>query len=115
MNAKDRDQESLRDIMDALDAVVTYASVGLDRFMSDRMVRDAIERRFITIGEAIKRLSREFRTAHAHVAWDEAARFRDYLVHIYDEVRPSRVWEILQGPVVELRKQLSEMRRRKDW
>ncbi len=38
------------------------------------------------IGEAVKRLSSEFRLANAEIPWSDIAGMRDHLIHAYDLV-----------------------------
>lgn len=45
------------------------------------------------IGDATERIPREFRAQHPEVPWHEMAATRDRLIHGYDQVRISRVWE----------------------
>ncbi len=51
------------------------------------------------MGEATKRLSAEFRGAHAPVAWNEIAGLRDVLTHAYHRVSMKRVWDIASSDV----------------
>lgn len=44
------------------------------------------------IGEAAKRLSRNFRDENAHIPWGAIARMRDRLIHGYSTVDMSVVW-----------------------
>jgi uncharacterized protein with HEPN domain len=40
----------------------------------------------LVIGEAVKRLSEDFRVAHLHVPWELIAGTRDKLIHHYEDV-----------------------------
>lgn len=62
--------------------------------MLDARTVDAVVRNFEVMGEASKRVSDETRRAHPDVPWRDIARFRDVLIHRYDEVVPSEVWRI---------------------
>jgi uncharacterized protein with HEPN domain len=48
---------------------------------------------FLILGEAVKRLSPEFRIQYSEVPWSSIAGMRDRLIHNYDEVNLDRVWE----------------------
>ncbi len=41
---------------------------------------------FTVLGEAVKRLSRDFREHHPNVQWRNAAGTRDHIVHEYDRI-----------------------------
>lgn len=45
---------------------------------------------FEIMGEAAKRLSNETREGHPEVPWTNFARFRDVLIHRYDQVVAGR-------------------------
>ena len=57
-------------------------------------VRALFEYELIILGEAVKRLSREFREAHPDIRWAAIAGLRDVLVHRYDRVDAAQVWGI---------------------
>ena len=48
------DRVYLRHILDAIQDIEQYASVGRDAFMGDRMRQDALLRKLEVIGEAVK-------------------------------------------------------------
>ena len=50
----------LYDIVKACDAIISYTK-GMDNvgYLQDRMIQDAVERNFITIGEALNRIKTE--------------------------------------------------------
>ena len=54
------------------------------------------------MGEAVKRLSPEFRASHPDVPWSQMAGMRDVLIHGYDRVNFERVWSAIEAslPVV---------------
>ena len=53
---------------------------------ADLKAQSAVLRQLMVLGEAIMRISPEFRAAHPDVAWKKAAGMRDVLIHAYDEV-----------------------------
>jgi uncharacterized protein with HEPN domain len=46
----------------------------------------------MVIGEAVKRLSEQFRNSHPEIPWFEIAGMRDVLIHRYDDVELPLVW-----------------------
>jgi uncharacterized protein with HEPN domain len=84
-------------------------SAGLTRpqFEADLKTQSAVLHQIIILGEAVKRLSMEFRQAHLAVPWDKIAGMRDRCVHGYDNVddpwmkeADSAPWHILHVSVV---------------
>jgi uncharacterized protein with HEPN domain len=63
-------------------------------FAGDRLLQAAVERKLSVIGEAVKRLSAEFRSTHCEMPWQQIAGLRDVLVHEYDEVRSDDLWHV---------------------
>jgi uncharacterized protein with HEPN domain len=47
------------------------------------------------IGEAVKRLSEDFRAAHPQVPWKLIAGTRDKLIHHYEGVDLEEVWTMV--------------------
>ncbi|MEO8541888.1 MAG: HepT-like ribonuclease domain-containing protein [bacterium] len=54
------------------------------------------------VGEAVKRLTFNFRAANPGIDWRRWAGLRDVLVHAYDVVDTAQVWEIARDDVAEL-------------
>ena len=73
-----------------------------DKFLEDKKTRSAVIHQIMVIGEAVKRLSREFRGENAGIPWTAIAGMRDSLIHGYDEVDFEKVWQVATGEVPEL-------------
>ena len=56
----------------------------------------------LVIGEAVKRLSPEFRTAHPEVPWKLIAGTRDKLIHFYEGVDLEEVWKMVAADLPEI-------------
>jgi len=110
-----RDRVRFGHILDSAATIQDYAKGGIDRFLSNAMAQDAVMRRFTIVGEATKHLSPAFRRTHPEVPWSDLARFRDYLMHSYDSVIPSRVWEVIVGPLRKAQRALEEIKRKLGW
>ena len=54
------------------------------------------------MGEATKRLSRQFREQHPEVPWDDIAGMRDIVAHQYDQIDLDMVWQVIQRNIPEL-------------
>jgi uncharacterized protein with HEPN domain len=75
-------------------------------FCDDLKTQSAVIRQFEIIGEATKRLSQSFRDSHTDIPWKEMAGMRDVLIHAYDEINVTRVWNAATRSVPELATQI---------
>jgi uncharacterized protein with HEPN domain len=66
------------------------------QFDANMLVQSAVLHQIIVLGEAVKRLSEEYRLAHPSVPWAQIAGMRDRCVHGYDNVDLDRVWEVAE-------------------
>ena len=89
-----RDVTVLLDIVQAAHLVLAFKE-GMDKvaFDADLKTQSAILHQLMVIGEAVKRLSPEFRTSHADIPWSAIAGMRDHLIHGYDMVDLEEVWK----------------------
>lgn len=98
-----RDSASLLDIVRAGQLVLQFAH-GLNReqLASDVLRQSAILYQISIMGEATKRLSREFREQHPEVPWDDVAGMRDIIAHQYDRLDLDIVWQVIERNIPEL-------------
>lgn len=100
------DQVYLKHIMDAIEKVETYVSVGRDEFMSTSHWQDAVIRQLEIIGEATKNLTRQLRDKYGDVPWRRIAGLRDVLIHNYMGVDLVAVWGITQRDLPVLKEHI---------
>jgi len=56
----------------------------------------------MVVGEAVKRLSPEFRAKHSGIPWSLIAGMRDKLIHHYDSVDFEQVWRSVDTDIPDL-------------
>jgi uncharacterized protein with HEPN domain len=100
-----RDDAYIQHIRDAIASIETYIS-KLDEpsFQSSQLIQDAVIRQLMIIGEAAKRLSGDFKSAHPDVPWRQIAGMRDKLVHDYLGIDLGAVWDTATIDVPSLRR-----------
>jgi uncharacterized protein with HEPN domain len=89
-----RDEVVIQDIVNAARLVLDFVK-GFDKetFIYDWKTRSAVLYQISVIGEAVKRLSKEFRVEHTQIPWALIAGMRDNLVHGYDLIDWDEVWK----------------------
>ncbi|MBK8497533.1 MAG: DUF86 domain-containing protein [Flavobacteriales bacterium] len=98
------------DIVVALDAIDLHLNgvTTFDQYTVSITVKDAVERRLITIGEAVNKLA----LLEEEGIVEDAQRiraFRNRLVHSYDSTDDTLVWAIIRNHLSPLRR-LAEAR-----
>jgi uncharacterized protein with HEPN domain len=71
-------------------------------FLADLKTQSAVLHQLLIIGEAVKRLSPEFRGAHPEVPWKLIAGTRDKLIHFYEGVDLDEVWKMVTADLPQL-------------
>jgi uncharacterized protein with HEPN domain len=104
----ERDEATLLDIAQAAELVVKFRE-GMDEvaFLEDLKTQSAVLHQLMVIGEAVKRLTTEFRARHPQIPWSLIAGMRDKLIHGYDIVDLEQVWRTSK---VDIPKLLSQIR-----
>ncbi len=105
-----RDETVLLDIARAARLTMDFKR-GMDKaaFLSDAKTQSAVLHQLLIIGEAVKRLSQDFRTKHPETPWSSIARMRDILIHAYDVVDLDEVWKTADSDVPKLLKQIEPL------
>jgi len=78
------------------------AGLDGDSFARDVRTQRAVLHSLMIMGEAVKRLSPDFRTEHPDIAWNEIAGMRDVFIHAYHRVELRQVWLIATRDVPSL-------------
>ena len=105
----------LQDIIDSNELIERrFKNVTQEVFEDDIDLQDMIVHRLGIIGEAVKNIPKEFRDARPEVPWHRPAGMRDKLIHHYDSIDLTVVWDTINEglpPLVkEIRKLLEEMK-----
>jgi len=98
-----RDEAVLLDILRAARLVISFRQDMTEAaFLDDLKTQSAILHQLMVMGEAVKRLSADFRDRHVEVPWALIAGMRDKLIHGYDIVDLEQVWQTAVEDVPEV-------------
>jgi len=102
-----RDDATLVDVASAARLAIAFGQ-GFDKkaFLDDPKTQSAVLHQLLVLGEAVKRLSEEFRAHHPEIPWRLIAGMRDLLIHAYDVVDLDEVWKALEHDLPELIKKI---------
>ena len=102
-------RQLLEDVQKAIEKIERFTEgVSLEQYKGSEIVRSAVERNFITIGEAFARMKASSGEAVNKI--DHAVRisnFRNFLVHEYESVDDEQVWTVVQKALPILKQQIN--------
>jgi len=98
-----RDPAYLLDIRDAARLAIQYvAGKTYEDFLSDVQCQDAVIRRIALLGEAARRTSEETRKELPQFPWREMVSMRNLVIHEYDDIDLSVVWDTVNKNLPDL-------------
>ena len=108
--SKRDDQISLVDMLNhAKEAVDLLGEASLDDLIGDRVMQLALRKLVEVVGEAANRVSEEAQQQHTSIAWGEIIGTRNRMVHGYDDVDLSILWDIIKNDLPPLIEQLETL------
>lgn len=88
----------LKDIVKAMEKIIIFSeSLSYFKFQSICPERDAILYNFQIMGEAVKKLPRNFQSRNKHIPWNAMSDLRNDIVHEYFDPDDEIVWQIVQN------------------
>jgi len=98
-----RDAATLLDIAKAARRVLEFKQ-GMNKsaFLEDAKTQSAIVYQLLIAGEAVKRLSQDFRRQYPEIPWAPIAGMRDNLIHNYDDIDLDEVWKTAERDIPDL-------------
>lgn len=101
----------LFDIVQNADKILDFVEgIDLTTYRANDLVKSAVERRFINVGEALTRLRLLDIAAFGSIPDSiRIVAFRNVLVHGYESISDELVWEIIHGHLQLLRDTCAEL------
>lgn len=101
----------LQDALDACNSIEDVMSgISLDEYRSKRAVRSAVEREFIIIGEALRRVNALDERLFSSISNSRAiVDFRNLLAHDYGAVDDDAVFGLVYSDLIVLKSEVIEL------
>ncbi len=98
-----RDTQFLLDMLQSAELVTTYTSqCSNNEFVENIQLQDSVIRRLLIIAEAARRFSEATRQTLPKISWQEINGMQNRLVHQYDDVNLTIVWDVIQNEIPRL-------------
>lgn len=108
--SKRDDNVLLGDIIESIDHINDYTKdISLEVFLKDQKTKDAVARNFEIMGEAVARMNKQFKTTYAHINWKDLKEFRNIIIHAYEVVDYSLVWDTIKKELPPLYAQVKDL------
>ncbi|MBE9176778.1 DUF86 domain-containing protein [Synechocystis salina LEGE 06155] len=105
-----------RDLASILDALIFARRIILftkdmpeEEFFSDIKTQDAVMRNIAVLGEALRRISPEFRDTYPEIPYSQIIGMRNKLVHDYDGINLELIWDVIENYIPNLIGQLEKI------
>ncbi len=97
----------LRHVQECIARIEQYTEAGRSAFMASTLVQDGVIRNLQTLGQSALKLSEALKSAHPEVDWKSIVGLRNVLVHDYLGVNVTRIWEIVERDLPDLKKKVT--------
>ena len=102
-----KDLQFLLDMFQSAKLITQYtARCSKEEFFNSIQLQDAVIRRLLVIAEAARRVSQVGRETLPNIPWQEINGMRNRLVHEYDDINFSVVWDVVQQEIPILIREL---------
>jgi uncharacterized protein with HEPN domain len=101
----------LFDIQQPCDEIMEFTrGMSFEEYIRNAMVKAAVERKFLVIGEAITELKKENPEILKQITdHEKIIRFRNVLVHGYDMIDDTTVWSALKDSMPTLQHEVEKI------
>jgi len=93
MKLEDRNLAYLWDMREAAREISGFVKgIKYTEFIENLVVRYAVERQLMVIGEAANHVSEKFQDEHPEIPWRQMVGQRNVLAHEYGDINSERIW-----------------------
>lgn len=109
MREECRDKGRLEHMLQSIAKVYEYTEgIDYEAFSTDSLRLHATMYNVQIIGEAVCKLTDEFKNSHSATNWRVIEKMRHILVHYYYQIDTMILWEVVKMDLPELQSQLKE-------
>jgi uncharacterized protein with HEPN domain len=107
MHSEDRDAAYMWDMREEARNIGSFIKdISYARFVQDKVIRYAVERSLLIIGEAANHVSDKYKETHSEIPWQQIIGQRNVLAHEYGDIKVDRIWFSVTVSVPSLLKAL---------
>lgn len=107
MREKIKDKTRLLHIVEAIDNIFEFVDgKTFERYKNDKILKFAVIKNLEIIGEAAYLLTKEFKTHHQTVEWQDLIGMRHILVHGYYQIKDEIVWTTIETDLAPLKNEV---------
>jgi uncharacterized protein with HEPN domain len=100
------DRALLADMLERIRLTDEFVAPGREAFAGSRLIQEAVIRNPEIIGEASRSLLERLRDQHPEVSWKQISAFRNFVIHVYWDIKLERIWSIVETDLPALRPQI---------
>ena len=100
----------LQHILECIARNEQYTHAGRADFIAATLIQDGVIRNLQTLGQSVLKLSALLKAAHPEVDWKSIMGLRNVLVHDYLGVSVTRIWDIVEHDLPDLKGKVVAMR-----
>jgi uncharacterized protein with HEPN domain len=107
MREKPKDNERLLHMIEAIENIFEFIEgKSFEVYKNDKILKFAIIKNLEIVGEAAYLLTKDFKSSHNSVEWDDIIGMRHILVHGYYQIKDEIVWATIETELTPLKKEI---------
>lgn len=105
-----RDKTALKKIVSEINIALEFVGdTSLENFLGNELMKRAVGMTAINIGELVKNLTDELRSANPQVPWKDITGFRNIAAHKYETLNMAQVYQTVKESFPELKLQIEQI------
>jgi uncharacterized protein with HEPN domain len=110
MEGKISSLERARHIFEAINYIGEFTKgIDFEGFKDNVLVRSAIERQLMIVGEASVHISEEIKNQYPQIPWYQIKGFRNFIVHEYFGVSYQMEWSVIVAQLPNLKSVIKQI------